>query len=111
MKHGPNNGNQFVLPLEQREAVQREIEARVARRLKEDAWLWRFRLITIETVMMAALIGVAGLLLGKAPFEIFRASVMVAAACFGSGMILLGLSMVATRGWSAITERYRRWRS
>ncbi len=36
---------------------------------------------------------------------------MVAAACFGSGMILLGLSIGAAYGRTAIAERYRRWRS
>lgn len=111
MKHSGNNGGQFILPLEQREAVEREIETRVAQRLKQDAWLWRFRLVTIETIMMAALIVAAGILLGKTPFAIFRAAVMVAAACFGSGMMLLGLSMGATHGWTTIVERFRRWRS
>ncbi|MFC3443892.1 hypothetical protein ACFOKF_22335 [Sphingobium rhizovicinum] len=111
MKHGPNNGNQFVLPLEQREAIEREIESRVAKRMKDKAFLWRFRLITIETMMMAGLIAVAGILLGKGPFEIFRAAVLVAAGCFGSGMILIGLSAGATHGWTALTKRFRRWRS
>lgn len=111
MKHSPKNGGQFLLPLEQREAVEREIEIRVAKRMKDEAFLWRFRLITIETVMMAALIGLAGILLGKGPFEIFRAAVMVAAACFGSGMILIGLSAGASHGWTALANRIRRWRS
>ncbi|GAY24353.1 hypothetical protein [Sphingobium fuliginis] len=111
MKRSPINGHQLALPLEQREAIEREIETRVAQRLKQDAWLWRFRLVTIEAIMMATLIVAAGILLGKTPFAIFRAAVMVAAACFGSGMILLGLSMGATHGWTAIVERFRRWRS
>jgi hypothetical protein len=111
MKRRSINGTQLALPLEQREAIEREIEARVARRMQEDAWLWRFRLITIETIVMAALIVAAGILLGKAPFAIIRTSVMVAVACFGSGMILLGLSVGASHSWSAILERYRRWRS
>lgn len=111
MKHSPTNGSQLVLPLEQREAVEREIEHRVAKRMKDEAFLWRFRLITIETMMMAALIVIAGLLLGKGPFEILRAAVLVAAGCFGSGMILLGLSAGATRGWTALANRIRRWRS
>lgn len=111
MKHSHNNGSQFILPLEQREAVEREIETRVAKRMKDEAFLWRFRLITIETTMMAALIAVAGILLGKGPIEIFRAAVLVAAGCFGSGMVLLGLSAGASHGWTKLVNRVRRWRS
>lgn len=110
MKRNLINGHQLTLPLEQREAMEREIENRVAQRLKQDAWLWRFRLVVIETIMMATLIVAAGIVLGKTPFAIVRAAVMVGAACLGSGMILLALSMGATHGWSAFIERYRRWR-
>ncbi|SEJ92268.1 hypothetical protein SAMN05518849_11880 [Sphingobium sp. AP50] len=109
MKDGAKNGNQFLLPLDQREAVEREVETRVAYRLRQEAWIWRFRLITVETIMMATLIAAAGIILGKTPFAIFRATVLVAAACFGSGMLLLGLSAGASRSWEALLARYRRW--
>lgn len=111
MKGKPGNGIQFTLPLDQREAMEREIEAKVAARAKAEAWLWRFRLVTIETVMLASLIVIAGLCLGKAPFEIFRAAVLVGAGCFASGMLLLGLSIGGGHIWERLLARVGKGRS
>ena len=111
MNRETTNGAQFTLGLERQAALEQEIEARVAERAKAEAWLWRFRLITVETIMMASLIVVAGLCLGKPIAEILRAAIVVAAACFASGMLLLGLSAGAGLSWRALAKRWRRWRS
>lgn len=102
MKERPINGNQFMLPLDEQAALERDIDARVAIRAEEEAWRWRFRLITIETLMMGALVAVAGLIVGKPAMLVLRASVLVSAACFASGMLLLGLSVGTGRLWSGL---------
>ncbi|MBA4090138.1 MAG: hypothetical protein C0494_06030 [Sphingobium sp.] len=103
----PRNGSpiQFALPLEQREAMEQEIEARVARRASEDALIWRFRLVTIEAIMMAGLVIAAGLCLGKPLGAVLRAGLIVGGTCFASGMLLLGCSAGVTR----IGQRVRAW--
>ena len=117
MKRDAVNGAQFTLGLDrqamldQQAALEQEIEARVAERAKADAWAWRFRLITVETIMMAALIVAAGLCLGKPVAQIFRAALLVGAACFASGLLLLGASAGAGLSWAAVARRWRRWRS
>lgn len=111
MNRETTNGAQFTLGLARQDDLEQEIEARVAERAKAEAWAWRFRLIAVETIMMATLIAVAGLCLGKPIFEILRAAILVAAACFASGMLLLGLSAGAGLSCSALARRWRRWRS
>jgi hypothetical protein len=111
MKPGTTNGAQFTLGLERNAVLEQEIEARVAERAKAEAWHWRFRLITVETIMMAMLIVAAGLCLGKPVGEILRAAILVGAACFASGILLLGLSAGAGLSWAALSKRWRRWRS
>lgn len=70
----------------------RLLEAHVIVRLERDAWRWRFRLLTLETVMMAGLVLAAGLALHQPTLLVLRAALMVGASCFASGMLLLGLS-------------------
>ena len=87
-------------------AHEREIEARVAARLERDAWLWRFRLIAIETAMMSFLVAVAGLLVHQPVLLVLRAALLVGASCFASGVLLLGLST----GTGTLLRRVRRRR-
>ncbi|CAM8668371.1 hypothetical protein [Sphingobium cupriresistens] len=99
-------GSQPQFDFEHDPALEAFIEARAERIAREQAFVWRFRLVTIETLMMGALVLAAGLALGQPAFLVLRASVMVAAGCFASGILLLSLSGVADRGVTHI----RRWR-
>ncbi|MDO7841733.1 hypothetical protein [Sphingomonas immobilis] len=87
-------------------ALDLEIEARVTARLERDAWMWRFRLVAIETLMLAALVAAAGLTLGQPVMVVLRAALIVGATCFASGLLLLSLSA----GTARLLTRVRRWR-
>lgn len=87
--------------------LERLIEARVTARAESEAWRWRFRLLSIETVMMGSLVLAAGFTLGQPTMLVLRASLIVAASCFASGILLLGLSAGTGKLWS----RFRRWRA
>lgn len=87
--------------------LERVIEARVTARAEAEAWRWRFRLLSIETVMMGGLVLAAGFTLGQPTMLVLRASLIVAASCFASGILLLGLSAGTGKLWS----RFRRWRA
>lgn len=82
------------------------IEARAASLAQHQALFWRFRLVTIETLMMGALILCAGLALHQPATMVLRAAVMVSAGCFASGMLLIGLSGAFDRG----LDHFARWR-
>ncbi len=83
--------------------LERVIEARVTARAEAEAWRWRFRLLTIETIMMGGLVLAAGLMLGQPVTLVLRAALIVAASCFASGILLLGLSTGTGKLWT-------RWR-
>jgi hypothetical protein len=87
------------------EEFERLVDERVAQRASRDAMLWRMKLITIEAIMMSGLILAAGLLLGKPTAVVAKAALGVGAACFASGMILIGLSGL----WSHCLRRLRGW--
>jgi hypothetical protein len=87
--------------------LERMIEARVAIRAEAEAIRWRFRLIAIETVMMASLVLAAGLALNQPHAMVLRGALIVGAACFASGVMLIGLSGATGLAISA----YRRWRA
>lgn len=87
--------------------LERMIEARVAIRAEAAAIRWRFRLILIETVMMAALVLAAGLALNQPHAMVVRGALIIGAACFASGVMLIGLSGATGLALSA----YRRWRA
>ncbi len=87
--------------------LERVIEARVTARAEAEAWRWRFRLLTIETIMMGGLVLAAGLTLGQPTMLVLRAALIVAASCFASGILLLGLSVGTGKLWT----RVRRWRT
>jgi hypothetical protein len=83
------------------------IEARLAARFEADALRWRFRLISIETVMMMALVAAAGTALGQPVLLVARASLLIGASCLATGLLLLGLS--AWTSW--LMTRFRDWKA
>lgn len=87
--------------------LDRHIEARVAERCQQESFRWRFQLITVETVMMSALVAIAGLLLHQPTLLVVRATLLIGASCFATGILLLGLSAGTTR----LLMRFRRWRA
>jgi len=105
-KRKPHPG-QLVLLSDKDAELERMIEARVALRAEADAVRWRFRLIVLETIMMAVLIAAAGVALDQKPVLVFRAALLVGATCFASGVLLIGLS--GASGW--LLSRLRRWRA
>lgn len=77
--------------------IEAEIERRVAERCKAEAFMWRFRLITAESIMMGALVAGAGVALDKPAAMVLRAALLVASSCFASGILLLGLAGLGTK--------------
>lgn len=69
-------------------------DAAVAAVAERQALGWRFRLVVIESVMMAGLVLVAGLLVDQPTPRVTQASVTVGIACFASGLLLIWLSSV-----------------
>ena len=62
--------------------LERIVEARVAARAEADALRWRFRLVIIESLMIASLVLIAGAILGQPTALVLRGSAMVGAGCF-----------------------------
>ncbi|NOW48404.1 hypothetical protein FHW96_004592 [Novosphingobium sp. SG751A] len=87
--------------------IEAMIEQRVAERAQSQAFQWRLRLMIIETFIMGGLVIAGGLVLGRPGLEVLRAGTIVAAACFASGLLLIGVS--AACGIAA--SRFRQWRS
>ncbi|MEW6626664.1 MULTISPECIES: hypothetical protein [Sphingobium] len=94
------------LDLELDPTIEALIEARAASLAQHQALFWRFRLVTIETLMMGALILCAGLALHQPAAMVLRAAIMVSAGCFASGMLLIGLTGAFDRG----LDHFTRWR-
>ena len=93
-RRGPSP-DQFLLDLETMLPSDRALfEAAVAAEAERRAFYWRFRLVAIETVMMASLVLVAGLLVDQPTALVVQASVTVGIACFVSGLLLIWLSSV-----------------
>ena len=85
--------------------IERLVEERLAERFEAESFLWRFRLISIETYVMGALVLIAGLALRQPILMVLRAGVLIAAAYFVTGLIMLGLS-----AWAVDLAAYvRRW--
>ncbi|MEC3947836.1 hypothetical protein [Sphingobium sp. HWE2-09] len=93
----PPDKNQPRFEFEPDPKLEALIEARAAAKAEAQAFQWRFRLVTIETMMLGFLVGAAGIALQKPPFLILRAAVMVAAGCFASGILLIGMTGAADR--------------
>lgn len=102
----PASPNQLVLTLDDESEIERIVERRIAERLASDSFIWRFRLITVETMVMGALVLVAGFLLKQPTMLVLRASVLVAASCFATGLLLLVLSAWTVKA----SARFRKWR-
>ncbi|WP_336508824.1 hypothetical protein [Sphingobium yanoikuyae] len=102
--HTKPAGPQLDLDLDP--TIEALIEARAASLAQHQALFWRFRLVTIETLMMGALILSAGLALHQPAAMVLRAAIMVSAGCFASGMLLIGLTGAFDRG----LDHFTRWR-
>jgi hypothetical protein len=98
---------QLPLNFESEAELERVIEARVAARCEAASFLWRFRLVSIETILMTVLVAAAGAALGQPAEMVIRAALLIGASCFATGLLLLCLS-----AWSArLLTRFRRWRA
>ena len=69
--------------------------------------VWRFRLITAETMMFGLLVGAAGLALKLPGGQILRAALVVSASSFASGILLLCLSSAWLRMRALLRRRTR----
>ncbi len=90
------------------EIVDRLVEERLAARLESESFIWRFRLVSVETFIMGALVLAAGLLLKQPVMMVLRASVLVAATCFATGLSLLLLSAWAARAMTRLRQWWQR---
>ncbi|QUT07677.1 hypothetical protein KFK14_09965 [Sphingobium phenoxybenzoativorans] len=106
MRLRPTHPDQIDLDWSKDPEIERIIEARVAIRAEAAALRWRFRLIMIETVLMASLVLAAGITLKQPAELVLRGAVIVGAACLASGLLLIVLSGLTGR----LIARYRRWR-
>jgi len=98
---------EVALDLSKDDATERLIEARAAIRAEHEAVRWRFRLILIETVMIASTVLAAGIALDQPTTLVVRGALIVGAGCFLSGTFLIGLSGIT----GLLLSRYRRWRA
>ena len=106
MRVRPTHPDQIDLDWSKDPEIERIIEARVAIRAEAAALRWRFRLIVIETVLMASLVLAAGITLKQPAELVLRGAIIVGAACLASGLLLIGLSGLTGQ----VIARYRRWR-
>jgi hypothetical protein len=72
------------------------------------AFQWRFRLMIIESVTMGVLVAVAGLTLNQPTGLVMRSALIVAGACFASGMLLIGLSAGTAVAVAKLRARWSR---
>ncbi|WP_342250365.1 hypothetical protein [Sphingomonas sp. OTU376] len=101
----PPHPNQLPLCFDNADELDRLIETRVAERCAAEAGRWRFRLLVIESVLFATLVGVSGLLLRQPGALVLQATLLVGLSCFVSGILLLWLSSAGTR----LLARLKRW--
>jgi hypothetical protein len=99
MSRRPASPDQLPLRLVENadDDLERIVEARVAKRAEADALRWRFRLVVIETVMIASLVLVAGLVLEQPTELVLRGAAMVSAGCFLTGLLMIALTGAASR--------------
>lgn len=98
--------DQLALELSPDDDLTAYIEARVATRAEADALRWRFRLIIVESVMMATLVLAAGFALYQPAGMVVRGAALVGAGCFLTGLLLIALTGAASR----LMARWRRAR-
>ena len=106
MRVRPTHPDQIDLDWSKDPEIERIIEARVAIRAEAAALRWRFRLIMIETVLMASLVLAAGITLKQPAELVLRGAIIVGGACLASGLLLIVLSGLTGQ----VIARYRRWR-
>ena len=106
MRFQRSHPDQLPLDWSKDAEIERIIEARVAIRSEAAALRWRFRLILIETVLMASLVLAAGLVLHQPTGMVLRGALIVGAACLVSGLLLIALAAFSGH----LIARYRRWR-
>lgn len=99
--------DQLAIDWENDPSIEAIIEARVAKRAEAAAFQWRLRLVAIETCMMGGLVIAAGLALEQPVLQTVRTGLIVAAACFASGMLLIGLSGAC----GMLLSRLSQWRA
>jgi len=92
----PDTG-QMTLDLNPDDELERIIEARVAERAEVQAIQWRFRLVIIETVMIASLVLAAGIALDLPLSKTLTGAATVGVGCFLTGLMLIGLTGAASR--------------
>jgi hypothetical protein len=97
--------DQLPLNWSDNEAIEVIVEQRIAERLEAESFRWRFRLVMIETVMMGLLVLVAGLLLKQPTMMVLRASLLIAASCLATGLLLLGLSAGTAKLMTKLRQR------
>ncbi|OAN53464.1 hypothetical protein [Sphingobium sp. TCM1] len=95
--------DQLPLNWSDNEAIEVIVEQRLAERFEAESFQWRFRLVMIETVMMGLLVLVAGMFLKQPTMMVLRASLIIAASCLATGILLLSLSA----GTAKIMSRLR----
>ncbi|MHA3790480.1 hypothetical protein [Sphingomonas sp. YL-JM2C] len=100
--------DQLMLDWESDPAIQARIEALVAERAEAQSFRWRFQLMVIETVMMGSLVIAAGIVLNQPTGMVIRSGLIVAAACFVSGMLLIGLTAATAIGLRKLRRRLAR---
>lgn len=88
---------QMTLDLKPDDELERIIEARVAERAEAQAINWRFRLVIIETVMIASLVLAAGIALDLPLSKTLTGAATVGLGCFLTGLMLIGLTGAASR--------------
>lgn len=86
--------------------IERIVEERMAQRFESESFLWRFRLVSIETILLGALVLIAGLLLKQPTMMVVHASALIAASCFATGFLMILLSAWTSR----MMARLRAWR-
>lgn len=99
-----SNADQLALELSPDDELERIIEARVAERAEAQALGWRFRLVVIESVMIASLVLAAGIALNLPTSKILTGAATVGIGCFLTGLMLIGLTGAASR----LLARFRR---
>lgn len=97
MRSRKPDAGQMTLDLTPDDELERIIEARVAERAAAQAINWRFRLVIIETVMIASLVLAAGIALDLPLSKTLTGAATVGVGCFITGLMLIGLTGAASR--------------
>jgi hypothetical protein len=107
MSRRPASPDQLPLRLVEssEDELERIVGARVAARAEADALRWRFRLVIIESVMIASLVLAAGIVLDQPTGLVLRGAAMVGGGCFLTGLILIGLTGLTSRLLARLRRR------